>query len=142
MKELKFGESGWFRTRGGEIVFACRVSNAGGYCVRGSDRCGLFNGWSEFGKWRIGFDNELDLVERLPECAGFDWNPKPKYVPWTFETMPVAVKVKNRLSGLKTVAYPWNNAEAYCATPDYRVGYSYLLADYVQIDGSPCGVPQ
>ena len=141
MKELKFGESGWFRTRGGEIVFACRVSNAGGYCVRGSDRCGLFNGWSEFGKWRIGFDNELDLVERLPECTGFDWKPKPKYVPWTFETMPVAVKVKSKSSSECHVVVPCDATDALCVQ-GHGISYSDLLSSYSQIDGTPCGVPQ
>jgi hypothetical protein len=84
---------------------------------------------------------EKDLVEHLPDCTGFDWKPEPKYVPWTFETMPVAVKVKSKSSSECHVVVPCDATDALCVQ-GHGISYSDLLSSYSQIDGTPCGVPQ
>lgn len=143
MKELKFGETGWFRTRGGEVVFICRMALKDSPCVlAGSDANGTVDYWASDGRFMATGSHALDIVEHLPECTGFDWQPEPKYVPWTFETMPMGVKVKNDLSGIKMIAVPVSLSDAILIPSDRRVSYADLLNEYGQIDGSPCGVPQ
>jgi len=76
----------------------------------------------------------------LPDYVDFDGpaKPEPVYVPWTFETMPVGVKVRSKkVCDQKRVAFPRTSR---CVNwGGYEFSYEVLLNDYEQLDGSPCG---
>ena len=85
---------------------------------------------------QCGFSHTLgiQLVENVPEL-------KPVAEPWTFETMPVNVKVKSKYSFRKYIAWPMSDGLLILQSnmPDCEISYQRLLSDYTQLDGSPCG---
>lgn len=63
---------------------------------------------------------------------------EPLAEPWTFETMPVAVKVRNKNTGELRLARPHDKTSAYVGGVQYP--YLRMMEKFVQLDGSPCGV--
>ena len=62
-----------------------------------------------------------------------------KAEPWTFETMPVAVKVRLACgAGGPKLAIPKNDDYA-IFVGEGSISYSTLFRDYEQLDGTPCG---
>lgn len=63
------------------------------------------------------------------------------YKPWTFETMPVAVKVRHKDFGRHpnklTTAWPYDEKHASCRFGAFT--YEDMLESFEQIDGTPCG---
>ena len=64
---------------------------------------------------------------------------KPAVVPWTFSTMPVAVKVRRKIDGHLTIAHVGGPAGAVIGGLPFS--FDALLRDYEQLDGTPCGTP-
>jgi hypothetical protein len=62
-----------------------------------------------------------------------------EYVPWDFNTMPVAVKVRHRQAKTVHVAIPENGASVFLLR-DGSVIYFDLQHYYQQLDGTPCGI--
>ena len=63
--------------------------------------------------------------------------PKPVYIPWTYETVPIGLLVKVRVGkqkGLITGASE-RGARINCTS----ISYDCLLSDWIQLDGTPCG---
>jgi len=87
-------------------------------------------------------DHDDDLIEHLPDCTDFGWvppPPKPKYEPWTFETMPIAVKVIAKDGSCVRLVTPSDSVRAYMGIYGSITNVA-LLRDYEQLDGTPCGV--
>lgn len=63
--------------------------------------------------------------------------PKPKYVPWDFDTMPDCVRVKAIEDGTRFMARPISDLS--CQVKTQSTSYSYLFEHYTQLDGTPCG---
>jgi len=62
---------------------------------------------------------------------------EPKYVPWTFETMPIVKTYFKEHPELQRLAIPCN-----CDLIQIGEGYDtyqFLFDNYVTLDGSPCG---
>jgi len=75
-----------------------------------------------------------DLVAEVPLPV----EPEPVYVPWTFTTMPIAVKVRVKLSpDRKHLTMPWNEVSVRIGAGTFF--YASLFDNYEQLDGSPCG---
>jgi len=79
----------------------------------------------------------------LPDYVDFDGPAEPAkrapvYVPWTFETMPIAMKVYFRGQPRRQrLAAPVHQERAQIGE-GYET-YQFLFDNYVQLDGSPCG---
>jgi len=65
----------------------------------------------------------------------------PKFVPWDFETGPMMVKVRQKGTQCKGVAYiTLTGYSVQMADCDYSMEtFESLLKNFVQLDGSPCG---
>lgn len=63
--------------------------------------------------------------------------PKPTYVPWTFDTCPLGLVVKNKAAterGMITRV----QEDALCIGGCW-LNYQYFLEQFEQLDGTPCG---
>jgi hypothetical protein len=63
--------------------------------------------------------------------------PKPVYVPWTFETCPVGCVVKRK--HLEQVIMIVSKTDVSCGQCGQHYLYDRMLADFEQLDGTPCG---
>jgi hypothetical protein len=64
--------------------------------------------------------------------------PKPVYVPWTFETVPLGVTVKPK--DCKDEAMMITSKRSLAAGQmGHHWSYANLLKDWEQLDGTPCG---
>lgn len=61
-----------------------------------------------------------------------------QYVPWTFETMPVAVKVRSKDEGRPGMAMPFGGDLAFVMGRHHPT-YQRLFDEFTQLDGTPCG---
>lgn len=90
--------------------------------------------------------NDRGIPQRCEKAGHKDdriiMRPVPQYQPWTFETMPYVVKAK-----LKTNATFRRTFVACDDLSAFMIGcwqsrtYSNLLADWIRLDGRPCGTP-
>lgn len=145
MIEIKAGQ--WWRRRDGEIVYVFGIIPTHVYAyvlpVLAVSREGNLHRCTEVGKFVTTIaESPLDLIEHVPDCTGFDWvpePPKPEHAPWTFETMPIGVRIRNKKSGCPYWIAPMDTT--LCRSMCSRsFTYAYLLSDYEQLDGTPCGV--
>lgn len=73
-------QSGWYRNRGREIVLAlCRipdvVNNVTNHWII-INKNGIIYRISDLGRYiSEKYDSDIDVVEHLPDCTGFDWVP-------------------------------------------------------------------
>ena len=90
MSEKKPAAGEWWRTRGGEIRFVVGVSPSNEFFpIWSTDTDDYMETHSVDGNVMIGKEWREDLVEHLPDCTGFDWQPEaeqwPKYrEAWSF----------------------------------------------------------
>lgn len=78
-KEIKLEGQQWYRDRDGEIYFCV------GKCQTNRPDCYLVHDWAgnpynvyPNGRYIDAEERSNDLVEHLPDCDSFDWEPKPK----------------------------------------------------------------
>ena len=149
-KEIKLEAGQWYRTRGGSIVYCGSKSakyknaflcecNSSPYVVR----C---NGLHIHGNCN------WDLVEHLPDCTGFDWEPpkpEPKYRPFANaeEFKPfrdkwvVSVSTDAITGGFERVV-SYDNFRVY-VTIGETIGYWHwpqAMERFTFEDGTPFGV--
>lgn len=142
MIEIKYGQ--WWRTRAGVIVFVFsllpkEVTTNVLQPVAVVSKDGAYFSHCTNGKYLLDASQSgRDLVEHLPDCMGFDWKPQSEYVKWTFETMPVAVKVRRKGSGDLCLAQPLDRGVA--KVGGWVYSYADLFREFEQLDGSPCGL--
>lgn len=63
--------------------------------------------------------------------------PKPKCIPWTYETCPVGSVVVNKTDDYKALVISAGLSSACFGVLD--ASYANLLDQYTQLDGTPCG---
>lgn len=161
MLKIKLGE--WYKTSSGDIVrviceerttFVSELTVCGPefvYVVRpkdSDDYTVLDNGryaYHDRESNRIYSDktiHPLSLVEQLPTNAGYNYVEKEKWIPWTFETMPIGVKtmVKDKDREDRNLRLAKPNDKINCNIGHYLLmPYLTLFETRVQLDGTPCG---
>lgn len=84
--DWKVGKQGWVRLRNGKIGRATVCSDVGLDCVRVDYIKDAHVSWlwiSRSGHYHAGNgDSTNDAIEHLPDCTGFDWEPKFKVGDW------------------------------------------------------------
>jgi hypothetical protein len=98
--------------------------------------CGAPNEWP----LPAGTAERIDAYLDSLEASAPDATPAANYVPWTFETMPVAVKVRGKKTRCQTLAQPYSNVCVWLPNVAFNVLYEDLLRDWEQLDGTPCGL--
>ncbi len=89
--------------------------------------------WKENGNYWNKSPSLKDIVAEVP-CPE---PPKPKYIPWTFDTMPDCVRVKAKEDGTRFMARPISDSS--CLVKMQICSYDYVFDHYTQLDGTPCG---
>jgi hypothetical protein len=116
----------WCRLRNGAIVGPIEPQGKRYW------RCGSFFFWNQDGSSKQA--DYLDIVAVVPNPEP----PKPKCIPWTFDTMPDCVRVKAKDDGTRFMARPVSDSS--CQVKITVFSYLYLFDHYTQLDGTPCGV--
>lgn len=109
-----------------------------------------------FAAWQLGEPIQYEMAGRWldfasqnrPNICQFDWRPAPKPAPprpWEFNSRPLGV-VWVYKKGFVTdcMIMTWGDDVVVVATKHGLewVNYDALLANYLQRDGSPCGITQ
>ena len=138
---MKLEVNKYYRTRDGKIVLVLGIVPD---CVPEPDCLRAFVCDSEQsffmhknGMYESSKINELDLVEELPNCTGFDWVPAPKYIPYTFDTSPAIVKCIDRLTKQKKVAYLISSSCFAVGASEFD--FQYMFDNFTHLDGTPFG---
>lgn len=104
--------------------------------------------------WRTCGNHHLDswsndsstLRTRLTheELMALDKPSVPKAEPWAFEDAPMVFRVKDKADGslYRAEIYPEHVGifHSYAPQAFRAISYQYLLDNFVQLDGSPCGI--
>lgn len=91
---------------------------------------------------------QANRLELMPECTGWDWEPEPKYRPFTSaaEASIYITKlpwVRRKSSGEQDCheqIFAFNNNGAFISIANAVTLWYELLANYEWVDGTPCGV--
>jgi len=96
-----------------------------------SEPYGIYRFWSE--------DGVRCLEEARPteNIVAEYIEPEPTHEPWDFESMPVAVKVRNKKNNIKYLAFPCSVVVK--LENGGTIKYNDFINDYTQLDGTPCG---
>lgn len=131
---------GFWWTRGGKL--ACVVERNSdsfyplkGYLV-GYGTCS----WRDDGREQPPASSKGDLIEYIGLThPGVTARPKPepKWVPWTFDDQLVGMVVQRKGLKARRAITDQGTAEVYMSRDN--VSYEFLLANYQQLDGTPCG---
>lgn len=138
-EETKFG---FWWTRGGKLACVVERNSDSFYPLKGCV-VGFVASvyWGDCGRQYPGqAATELDLVEYIGLThPGVTERPKsePKWVPWTFDDQLVGIVVQHKASGMRRLITDQGTAEVYMSRDN--VSYEFLLANYVRLDGTPCG---
>jgi len=130
-KTLQIEAGKYYRTQSGKVVGPAEARNA---TATYSWRVG--EAWYQNnGRFWHDILSTQDLVAEVPAPA----EPILVYEPWTFETMPIGVKCRRKDEpDCNRLALPINATSVDLSGA--TCSYDYLLDDYEQLDGSPCGV--
>lgn len=80
--------------------------------------------------------NDRDLIEHIPACTGWDWQPEATYIPWTRETCPLGAIVTSP----DFDALVENRYQNKCLISGFGIiSYASLLASNWRRNGLPCG---
>lgn len=150
MKELKFGESGWFETRNGRRAFVCH-SGVKPFCLFGSIDNSDNENWKLNGDFATQLDDKghsTDLVRHLPDCTGWDWvepEPEPKYRPFANadEVMPYVdklVKLKSSVTGIRGRIASFDDVEIRASIYSVAISYKAAFQMFEFFGGLPFGI--
>lgn len=125
---VKLEAGQWYRTRGGEIWYCIGESKATSdpldkWVVE--NRYGQIDTFCIDGSWVENDQNESDIVEHLPDCTGFDWEPpkpEPKYRPFKWEE-------RERLRG-KWIQFVSNGALIELACDSFYMVQQFTINGY------------
>jgi hypothetical protein len=148
--ELQVGQ--WYRRRDGEIVY-CFAKNPVNVIHPYHLCCedGTFETCTEDGDFCVeADDDDEDIVEHLPDCTGFDWEPpkpielpKPKYRPFKdgaefkpFRDKWVKYKQSDVGKTMLCVSFSNEGVTACVSFMPYKTAFDSLVFE----DGSPFGV--
>lgn len=126
-KPLVIEAGKFYRLRNGSIIGPIDQYRKGDWFKH----CGSFS-WSERGTSCDGSD-ALDIVAEVPPPEP----PKPKYIPWTYETCPVGCVVVDKTAAYKVLVIAAGRSIVWIGL--ISATYDTLLNDYTQLDGTPCG---
>ena len=126
--KIKLEFNGKYLQANGEIIGPISLLHSGEFCYCDIK---LAKVWNESGI-RLNEDKRAteNIVSEYVE-------PEPTYEPWDFESMPVAVKIKEKENGFCCLARP--HCSEFCVGSQGLCTYKELLDHYTQLDGSPCG---
>ena len=90
---------------------------------------------------RVGFakQGELYLGSGDENCKVIvrKIEPKPKYIPWTYETCPVGVAVKSKTGSMVGIITLTCSYGAMIGNHVWK--WHEIFRDFTQLDGTPCG---
>lgn len=129
---------GWWRMRNGEIAYVA-VIRTDGVPYRALGWVGPdCETWTIIGEFIEDDADDMDLIEHLPDCTGFDWKPEPKYVPWTFDEKLIGSVIRHKQS--RDVVQICHVAKNLVAVPYYgQLSYEEVFRFFEQLDGKPAG---
>ena len=90
--------------------------------------------WNENGNYWNNMISPMDIVAEVPNPEP----PKPKYIPWTYETCPIGCVVR-RKNGLENVSMVVAKTDISAGQAGCYYLYSQLFEHWEQLDGTPCG---
>ena len=142
-KKVKLEAGQWYRTRGRKIVyvFGKRIAGKSVFSFLAEFKNGYQTGFTKDGRHTDGGgDSIYDLVEHLPGCDGFDWEPpkpQPKYRP--FKNAKEFKPHRDKWWKYKDGDVVWPPA-CYSDKGYSDTDWDYCFENQVFEDGTPFGV--